>query len=187
MAAQWEQLLHKVKEIRGKSNGLLFDRTKLLVAIWNDGEYLAFHGGDIDKAEAYLDAEVGDYGLTFFDVKAIYENFPKRDAWTAGKLREMLATALQKAAEARRERSRESGVEAPRTVHRIAKKELDAAVTERDTAIKRSEFLGSEVESLRNKVAELSEENRRLTAELARAEGRIAELERFAKRELSAA
>lgn len=183
MAAHWEVLMHRVKEIRGKSNALLFDRAKLLVEIWNDGDYLAFHNGSVDKAESFLDAELGDFGLGFFDVKAMLESFPRRVEWSEGKLREMLATALAKADEARRSRAPETAAARPR----VTRKEVEAVEAEKVKAVQRGDYLESEVESLRRKNDELTAENRRLTAELARAEGRISELERFATREPVAA
>lgn len=180
MAAKWEQLLQKSKELRGKSNGLLFDRAKLLVEVWNDGEYLAFHKGDLAKAEDYLDAEVGDYGLCFFDLKAMLESFPKRAQWEKANLRELLAQALEMVAVERKERQADS---VPVIRQRVTRKEYEEAVAETARVEKRAELYESEADKLRRRVMELEAENRNLVAENARLEGRISELERMLNRQ----
>jgi len=176
MSAKWQTMMKKVDGLIGTSNGNLFERAKLLVAIWNDGEFLAFHNGDVDKAEESLNSKLGDYGLTIFDVKAMLGEFPNKAEWESGKLREMLATSLEAEDSRRKENSR------PRAERKspVPRKEFEQVQ-------KTLQATQARVESMGDENARLREENARLRAELAHANGRIDELERVLKMQAAAA
>lgn len=177
MTKKWEQLLLDVRRIRGKSNGLLFDRVNLLVDVYADGDFLAFHGGSVDKAQKQLDGELGDFGIDFFDAKAMLELHPKRATWENGNVKQMLADTIEHNAAKAKERNADNAPVITRKRPTIA---------EYEESEKRAEQANQRCESLMEEVARLRAENRRLTAELARAEGRISELERMVRREYAA-
>ena len=168
--------MKKVDGLIGTSNANLFERSKLLVAIWEDGEFLAFHGGDVDKAEESLNSKLGDYGLTIFDVQSILKEFPQVQQWEKGKLREMLAKALE-AEDSRREEHA-----APKTDRKgpIPRKEFEQLQ-------KIVENTQSRADSLSDENARLREENTKLRGQLEHANGRIDELERVLKMNLQVA
>jgi len=176
MSRKWQLVLKDVDKLIGSSNGSLFDRSKLLVAVWSDGDYLAHHKGDVDAAEVMLNEKLGDYGLTIFDVKTMLAEFPKREQWETGKLRAMLAEAL--AAEDSRRETRES----PKVERKgpVPRKEFEQL----QKIVENSE---SRIESISAENARLREENSQLRMKLEHANGRINELERVLRRELQPA
>lgn len=176
MSAKWQTMMKKVDSLIGTSNANLYERSKLLVAIWSDGDFLAFHNGDVDKAEESLNSKLGDYGLTIFDVKAMLDEFPKCEQWEKGKLREMLAHALEAGD------SRRAEYQAPKTQRKgpVPRKEFEQLQ-------KIVENTQNRADSLAEENARLREENLRLRAQLDHANGRIDELERVLKMNLQTA
>lgn len=184
MAKKWERLLKEVDGLIASSNGGLFDRATRLVQVWEDGEFLAFHNGNIDAAEESLNSKLGDYGLTIFDVKSMLGEFPKKEQWETGKLRMMLATAME-AEESRRQEHR-----APATTKRqgpIARKEFEQLQKQYEATQSQVATIQSRAESMAEENARLREENHKLRFSLERANGRIEELERALSRELQPA
>lgn len=162
----WKLKLEKARELVGKSNAGLYDRVKLLVEVYEDPDFLDFHDNVYDKAEAELDKALGDYGICFLDAMDIMKHFPKKAEWKGGNLREMLAEAVQARINSRREKAPKSKRKGP-----VAHKEYEKVLKAKEAADQR-------IKSLEEDNLRLREENRKLTAEVARNEGRIAELER---------
>lgn len=173
---KWEKMLLEVKELVGKSNELLFDRATRLVAVYHDKDFQDYHKGDADKIESHLDQYVADYGVTFYDVLEMLKWFPSRGEWSKGSVRQILAESLE-----RRDATRPAKeATAIKRSNPIPVKEHEAVKKELAQEVARAKSLASEIQELRD-------ENRRLTRELAMAEGRISELERMVKRDLATA
>lgn len=163
---KWEMKLQKVDELVSRSNAALFDRVKLLTEVWADGEYLAFHDGDMDEAEAMLDQKLGDYGIGFMEAAAIYKHFPKRAHWVESSIRQMLAEALEA------ERKDRSETRAPSTRKGpVPRKEFEQLEDKLTHVNSRADSLAEENGRLRDEVRDLREENAVLR-------GRVEELER---------
>lgn len=175
-AKKWELVMADVDRMIADSNANLYDRVTALKAIFDDPAFLEYHGGNMDKAEQHLNEKLGDFGIGYFEAAAMLQYFPKRDQWAKGKVREMLAHALEK----EQERRRANREETPKRQGPISRREHEAVIKERDAAIEKVEEAASELRTLQAKVAELEQENAML-------KGRIAELERVLARQLSAA
>lgn len=179
---KWELILKEVESLVGGSNVLLFDRVTKLQAVYDDPEFRRFHGDVIDAMDEHLDKYVGDYGLSFSDLTLVLRYYPARVQWETGQLREMLAMSLD-----RRDSERKSdkpAVERKRSV--VTHKEFEAVQKQAEQEATRAKSLASELADRRSEVERLRDENRELTRQLARAEGRISELERMLKGELAA-
>ena len=173
--AKWEVVLSQVDKLISTSNENLYDRVSLLKSVWEDRAFLAHHNGDIDAAEEHLNAKLGDYGITIFDGLAMLREFPKRDQWASGKIRELLATAL--AAEESRRGERASTTTRKPPVPRKEFEALEAKMT----------HLNSRADSLAEENGRLRQENAQLKSDLDRALGRVEEMERVLSRQLQGA
>lgn len=173
---KWEVTLKKVDALIAASNATLYDRVVLLKEVWDNPDFLAFHKQDVDKAEEHLNGKLGDYGLTIFDCLSLLKHFPQREKWEGGKLRELLATALDA-----EDKSRASA---------------GAPKAERKGPVARGEFeklqdslahMNSRADSLAEENGRLRAENAQLRSDLDHARGQILELQRILRKELVAA
>lgn len=173
---KWEVALKKVDSLIAASNATLYERVTLLKQVWDNADFLAYHRQDIDKAEQHLNAKLGDYGLTIFDCLALLKQFPHRENWEAGKLRQMLATALE--------------------AEELSRANAAGPKAERKGPIARSEFekledslrhMNSRADSLAEENGRLRSENAQLRSDLDHARGQIRELERILEKQLAAA
>ncbi len=174
---KWELVLRNVDELIKQANASLYDRVVMLKQVWDDPEFLAFHGSDVDAADEHLSSKLGDYAITFFNAIALLKHYPHREAWAAGNLRQMLATALESE---QRSRDTEPKTERKKPVahdeHERVKSELESQI----------QTLTSRGESLAEECARLRQDNQELRRENAELRGRVMELERIARRELAA-
>jgi hypothetical protein len=164
---KWEQKLLKVDDLVARSNGTLYDRIKLLAEVWADGEYLAFHAGDMDAAEEMLDAKLGDYGIGFMEALAAFKHFPKRAHWVDTPIRQMLAEALEAERRDRKESASPSTRKGP-----VPRKEHEKLEEEMRHVNSRADSLAEENGRLRDEVRVLREDNAVLR-------GRVEELEKL--------
>lgn len=181
MAAKWEKLLEEVRELRGKSNGLLFERVKRLIQVDADAEFRKFHKGDLAKCEDYLNSEMGDYGLSLYDAKGMIEEYPQKAQWEKGKLREMLATMIEK----RKRTPTEEPTKHTRTPP-VARAEYEQVVKDKQRQEVVAKSLDSRLKESQSQLDQLIEENRTLRQQLNAAKQRIAELESMVSGELAA-
>ena len=159
---KWEMALAQVDKLIGQSNGALYDRAAILVKVWDDPEFLAFHKGVVDEAEKHLTSKLGDYGLTFFNVVEMLKVYPSKTSWEGGNLREMLATALNQADEDRKKMSpartiknrpvARSEYERVESELRKVSGQLTAVTSQRETVIQENARLRAENASLRNQL-----------------------------------
>ena len=173
---KWEITLKKIDALIAESNGTLYDRVVMLKEVWDDPGFLGFHDRDIDKAESHLNEKLGDYGVTIFDCLSLLKHFPDRSRWSAGKLREMLAMAL----DAENRSRSESADPKPERQGPIARKDFDKLVGD-------LKHVNSRADALAEENGRLRAENATLRSQLDQARGRISELERILKREFAAA
>lgn len=175
---RWKQLLAKAREMRGQSGLKAYDRAQDLVEVFNDRDFRAERGNVDDlKAAKKLDQYVGDLCCEFLELRDMLSYYPSRDQWGDGNLAKMKREMY----EAHRKSKRDSEAEAePITRTRPTLAEYKDLKKEADELKVRTKYQADEVALLR-------EENHRLRTELARAEGRIQELERIVKLQPAAA
>lgn len=179
----WQKSLAQSREMRGTSGGLLYERMVLLNNVFLDGDW-RLRQGQLDESElmALLDGEVADVFLPFGELREMLLFAPERAQWTDGNLVKLRAAMHQSRADARKAQQGERP-----TPRRVTKEELKAVEDEKAKVEMRASYLEGEAKSWAEKCRELEEENRQLQRELARAEGRISELERIVNGELVAA
>lgn len=178
---KWELVLKEVESLIGHSNGVLFDRVLKLQSVYDDPAFRLHHKEVEDDIHDHLDKFLGDYGISFADASLMLRYYPAKSQWEFGKVREMLAESMD-----RRDAERPQAA-APRKRSVVSHKEFEQVQKQVEQETVRSKALASELADKRTELEQLREENKRLTRELARAEGRISELERMVKGELAAA
>lgn len=170
---QWKQKMLEARKLRGKTAGIVWQRVKLLVEVFDDQDYRSDNGDLDDMAAAEkLSGELGDVAADFFMLRRVLDRMPLKSDWEGKDLRKMIAEV--------RELDKKDDNKEPRSPRRTATvKQLDGVQQERDVAEKRLTIAESTL-------AELRSENRQLREELAVARGRIEELEKALNRELVA-
>lgn len=170
--ATYKAKLLNAKSMRGKGGFAAYDRVTLLNSVFDDRDFRA-DIGDVDdfRAAAVLSDYTEDLAFKFLELRAMLGYYPERAQWKDGKLRTMYEEmrVAQRAADADpRKRSR--------TV--VTREQYDAVSADKDHAEARAKFLDGELARSRDRIADLERENGDLKHALARAEGRIEELER---------
>lgn len=169
----YKQKLLDALALKKKGREALHERVSLLVSVFNDREFRDAHSSfsDFQLAEI-LDAYLEDTAVDFLEAKAILDVFPNLRDWEGKKIRELYESAAESGRVATGDKQRA-------TPRRVTIKEFEAE----QLACKDAE---AQVRSLKTRVMELESENNRLIRENAQLEGRVAELERIASRELVA-
>ena len=92
----YKKLLLEALELRGQGGKSAYQRTKLLVQVFQNREFRA-EAGNVDdfRAAEVLDEYVEDLALRFLELKAMIEHFPKERDWSEGKLRSMYKTVME--------------------------------------------------------------------------------------------
>lgn len=175
---KWEMLLAEAKFLMQQSRDTLFDVVSKMVSVSNDADFLAFHGGVIDKADEHLDQFLADYDITFREAELVLKYYPAREQWRNTGIRVMLAESI-----VRRDEASKSGAPTRNSPRRVTIAEYEKLQEQLDTECKHTSAVVGELSEARSEMKTLREENRRLMRELAVAEGRISELERMIKRE----
>ena len=158
----YKRRLLKARELRKYAAGKNYDRTKLLVAVFDDREFRADNGNADDlAAAAILDAEIEDLGLEFLQARALLEYFPDRQQWASG----LLVNMYQELLDGKRIKVTTEAPKQKRNSATLA--ELEETQRQSKHWEARASFLGNEVVRLKNRIAELEEENAGLRAELA--------------------
>lgn len=166
----WGQKIAKAREIRGRSMGLLYDRASLLAEVYEDPDFLATFASTDDAIDA-LDIEVADSSCIWIELYGVLKMFPDRKQWVSGKLQDL--RAQREVAEKERRAAANLDVDAPQ------RKRTTATVREVEEARKEAEVATRRVESQGKQIERLLAENESLKAELAKAYGRIEELEKL--------
>lgn len=179
---KWENVLVEVKQLLAESRANLFEAVTRIVAVYDDTDFRAHHSDKIDAMESHLNEFLADFDLTYGEAALILKYYPARDQWRTNSLRTMLAESVTR-------RDSESRRDAPvrPAPRRIKVEEFEAVQKRFDQESARANSLAQTVQTKDDIINELRQENQRLTRELARAEGRISELERALSRELQAA
>ena len=166
----WSQKIARARELRGKSMGLLFDRTAILVDVYADPEFVdSFE--NMDAAIEALDLEVADTSCGFMELRSIYEMFPTRRDWLTGKLQDL--RAQREVAEKERRSAARLDADTPTTTRRRA------TVHEVEEIKKDAAAAAERVETQSKQIERLLQENEGLKRDLLRSQGRIEELERL--------
>jgi len=165
---KWKENLARVKNLRREAAALVYDRVKLLVAVYEDPEFLADEGLDALSAARRLDDELADVCAGFLEMKAVLEFYPERKQWEGRRLDLIVAEVLSA------ERERHAALSEPRPpVKRVTKAEHAETV--------------KELELVKKSYAELEADNRSLLEEVGRLKYRISELESLLSIEMAKA
>lgn len=168
--ATYKKTLLKVRELLSAARRDLHAIVTNLVAVFNDRDFRADNGNADDfKAADVLNEFLGDWRLKFLDAKALLEEFPKAADWETTTVDAMLDQVRQR---------RQPEEKAKKTFHRVTQKEFEQEQEQRKSAESRAKFQAEMANERAKTIDELLAENAQLKRDLARAEGRIEELER---------
>lgn len=99
------QRLARNKELAQQGQAHNFERASLLVAVYEDQEFLSFAQATDQEPLDLLDEECGDLCCSFMQLKLIRERFPNSADWYSQRLQHMLAIVLDERTKADRTRS----------------------------------------------------------------------------------
>lgn len=176
MNGGYKSKLQECLRLRGEGGLSAYRRARLLCDVFEDREFRADLGNADDlKMASALDEYVEDLCLDFLDLRAMVAFAPNESQWMDGRLKRLHAEMLaaQSQATSRGESKK------PRKAATV--KQLEAAEKRVEELSETARHYRSEVEELRSKLSEATDEIRRLQRENARLEGRISELERLGK------
>lgn len=105
MAANWKSRLNEQRDLQKKGAELLYQRVRLLVAIYDDQEFRDWCADSETDEVEYLDNELSDVACEFMTLKAVLKEHPDESAWVSRNLRELIAEVLEGK---RRKRAEES-------------------------------------------------------------------------------
>ncbi len=146
MTAAWKEKMIEVRSLRKKSAGMIYDRVRLSVEIYDDPGYRADAGED---AVSRLDAEVGDTCADFLSLRAAYEFYPDRQQWEGRKLQDVVAEVLE------HERQRAADTDIKKTPRRATVAELDKLKAQNERLQVLNEELRAENNQLREEIGVL--------------------------------
>jgi hypothetical protein len=166
---RWKELLGKADCLNGQSNGIAYDRIKLLVEIYNDLDYRSdmaaqyqVDAASDDQLVALLDERLANdlgafWDQPFHEGRAMLDLFPERSTWVSGKIRDLHAQMLEKATETDRTETRNR----PHYKAETAKlKDENAELRDKVKVIEtQTAKVESEIETLRRENVELRSEN----------------------------
>lgn len=177
---KWETLLNEATAMIQQSRENLFDAVTNLVAVMADEDFLSYHGGVLDKAEAMLDALLVGYDLSYQEAALMLKYFPAREQWRTKGIRELLNESIDR-------RDAESKANKPERSkpRRVSLEEFAKLQEQIEAECKTTARLSQKLAESETERKSLEQKIRDLTRELARAEGRIVELERMVNRSLS--
>lgn len=103
-ARGYKRLLLEALELRGLGGKSAYRRTKLLVQVFADRDFRA-EAGNVDdfRAAEVLDEYVEDLALSFLELRAMIEHFPRESQWSEGKLRSMYKEVMEAGGQPERE------------------------------------------------------------------------------------
>lgn len=173
----YKKLLLEVRAMMGQSGESAFHRAKKLVEIFNDGDFRADNAtlddhGLAEILDGYCEK---DLCLNFWNLKAMLEFCPDISRWKTGDLAKLRAEMLEAS------RSVQQSERPERTIRRATLAELEQVSQDREMVRAKAATLEKEVTAKQTEVERLRQENQSLREKLARAEGRISELERAVK------
>lgn len=174
---KYKQLLKDVEELQRMARTRIHQRVGLLCEIYDDQDYRADHAQyDDARLGEQLDKYVEDTALSFLQLRALLQEFPAEAEWSSMGLIQMWEEYRS------RDRGRASAAETTHneTVRRTAKiAELDKAKEETKHFRAMTRNLETRLDESANEADRLRQENQSLREDLAKANGRIQELERI--------
>lgn len=157
----YKERLLDARKLRGKSGVKAYDRAKLLVVVFDDGEFRQDCGNlDDFRAAELLDEYVDDLCIGFLDLRAMLAHYPRRRQWADGRLAKMLREMVRAT-----ETALPSSARPPRVAIAETRKQLEQQleVARREKA-KLEYAKHDEIAQLRVRIAELEAENAALKA-----------------------
>lgn len=86
MTKDWNTLLKEHDDIVKKSNATIYERAKLLVAVYENPEYIAAMKREGKQPTAALDERLSDTCASFLELMHMMAKFPKKRDWVTGDL-----------------------------------------------------------------------------------------------------
>lgn len=167
MATGWKFLLSKHDSLVKKSNVTLYERVKLLTAVYNDAQYKKAMASSGKSPIELLDCRLKDTCANFTELYQTLLKFPEKGQWEDGDLvtmRQQTIDALRhKAMRARgtpeNKKTRKSVVRQTATLHQVAglETENDRLKRELQTANKLIEILQGQLEQSKETIGSLNE------------------------------
>lgn len=85
----YEKLLEQAKKMMWVGMGNLYDRTKLLMKVYDDPEFQADQEAGKQEANQTLSRVLQDCPTNFLEMMHLVRMFPRRTQWTTGSLSDM--------------------------------------------------------------------------------------------------
>lgn len=163
-----------VKKLITRRRAGSHEMATLLVSVFNDRNFRADLGNvdDFKAADALDEYCEGMDGLRFLQVRALLEHYPSKSQWEGRRLSDLYAEMRES------QRAEVNGERPKREVNRVTREQYEAVQTEKQHAEARAKFLDTELSQRQNRLSQLEKENADLKQDLAKAMGRIEELER---------
>lgn len=97
----WEVRMHEARQMRKQGAGLLYQRVSLLIACYEDADFLAWHAEQGTNELDFLDDELSDTAVGFLAFRAVMNAYPKREQWINHNIRELIAMTMDAEAKSR--------------------------------------------------------------------------------------
>ena len=170
----YKALLIECRRLRLLSRKNLYRRMKILVGVFDDADFRADHGNlDDFKAGDLLNEFIDDCPFDFIDMRRIFNLFPKPKAWREHSIHQLYAKMLEHGA-TKKDRPL-TGVRRPVSAQTREVLENNLIEARKELARTKAQAV-SELDQLRARVAELTEENAALKARVAELEAIVGSL-----------
>ncbi len=157
----WKKKLAQAKDLRKQAAALIYDRVSLLVAVFDDPDFLADEGLDQLSAARRLDAEVADVCAGFLELKATLEFYPDRKQWIGRNLQLMVAEVMEA-----EDKAHAANHEPRKRAKRHTKAEFESLESERDRLKIQVADLKSENDAMREEIGAIKSDFSRLESHL---------------------
>jgi len=97
---KWELKMHEARALRRQGAAILYDRIALLIACYDDLEFMAWHEAAGTNELDFLDEELSDTALTFMSLRSVMESNPNRQDWIKHNIRDLIAITVKAEADA---------------------------------------------------------------------------------------
>lgn len=96
--------------MRKQGAGLLYHRVSLLIACYEDPDFLAWHEAQGTNELDFLDEELSDTAVGFLAFRSVMNAYPKREQWINHNVRELIALTMEAEAKSRNRDGEQSRV-----------------------------------------------------------------------------
>jgi hypothetical protein len=171
----WKKKLIQAEGLTGNLGRTVYQRTKLLVEVFDDAEFRAEAGcrDDIKAADFLTDKYCGGVALHFLDLRDMLMHFPEESMWEKADFYEMHGQVIE-ARDAKK--AAEEGRKPPQKRHVVTRREFDQVKQQLEGKEKELESSRVLVKELFDRIAGLERENAHLREENGRLKSQLSEL-----------